>query len=632
MQDKLRTWYGELNDRLPTVRRLEATAHLASWLAVSLTALMVGTAMATESNPVARWLIETLGMRGFGVLSAVLVSALYRLLSWASVRSDGGEWQALSGAVTTGLVLDAAGNIWGVIQVGLPERTMWATVLPTVLIIAGTALVCYLRVLSGIWARCRLASQSVPSRLARQAGVIGMAVVLVSAAPTLVVGPAMASDHWTGGAVVEDFEDGSANVKYGDGSVVEGGWIEGDYYFNSDSVTFSISDNTYETLSFWYRAQDMGGTETIFYMEDGGDNHGPHVKASGGKLQYYDGSSYLNTGINYTRGSTIRLVFSNIDYGNNTYTLKSYNRTGELIGSYENAPFDSGISSISQIDYSRSGCTSCTGDIDGIRSGVGYPADLSSGDEAKEVTVTVDDQTENNQFANPTSTTWESNADTQYERFNGDDQVQVPLQPDQLYSYSLRSESGAVWELSYNVRAEYLPDEVTIRPGASASGDITQEGFGVRLNRATNNLSADLSQNDTRVAVSTEEPVTRINYTIEDDNGNPVYNDTREFDEPTSYYETQVSANQTNGTAADEGYSLDYSGTYENGTTFSGTTDYSGEISGGLFGPTGDSDGDSGSPVVGVALVGGAGYLAYRRFGSGQLKNAVSSAAGRLRP
>ncbi|WP_277542936.1 hypothetical protein [Haloarcula laminariae] len=246
---------------------------------------------------------------------------------------------------------------------------------------------------------------------------------------------------------------------------------------------------------------------------------------------------------------------------------------------------------------------------------------------SKDLTVTVDDQTENNQFAEPDTVSFIGGPDIQESEFNTYNRTSVSLQPDTLYDILLRSESDAVYESRFRFRDGQRVDTLKLTPGRG-SGEVTN-GTKVHLD-GVNNTDNPLPDS-TSVTVDPGDEITNIEYSIEDGNGNPVYNGSREFDDPTSYYQTEIGENQTNGTTADEDWSVDYSGTYENGTSFSGESDYSGEISG-AFGPTGGSGGGGGSPIVGVALVGGAGYLAYRRFGSGQLGSAVSSAARRLGP
>ena len=72
-----------------------------------------------------------------------------------------------------------------------------------------------------------------------------------------------------------------------------------------------------------------------------------------------------------------------------------------------------------------------------------------------------------------------------------------------------------------------------------------------------------------------------------------------------------------------------YSGSFENGTTFNGTSDLSASLeTGGMFGgPTGSS-GDGGSASGVVLLAGGAAVAAYRF--RRPLINAASSAVGRV--
>lgn len=104
----------------PTHRRAEAVAHLASCVAICSTILVLGWG-ATETNPVSRWLMDTVGTYTFALATPVLVSIMYRLLNVCNP----GDW--LYWYPATVLTLDALGNLYGLVLIGLPTTVAHTT-------------------------------------------------------------------------------------------------------------------------------------------------------------------------------------------------------------------------------------------------------------------------------------------------------------------------------------------------------------------------------------------------------------------------------------------------------------------------------------------------------------------------
>lgn len=125
-------------------------------------------------------------------------------------------------------------------------------------------------------------------------------------------------------------------------------------------------------------------------------------------------------------------------------------------------------------------------------------------------------------------------------------------------------------------------------------------------------------------------PVSNWSYNVTAPDGTQ-YTGSEQFDEPTEWYTVNLSDHMTNGTGSGS-WGVDYSGAWwSSGETFNGSD--SETSSGGVFaGPTGRSGGGGGGleRVGGYAILAGGAYLAYRRYGSGQLRKAVSGAAKRL--
>ncbi len=118
-------------------RGLEAIAHAASWVAMTLTLVMVG--IHEESNPVARALMDALGKRGYVLLTPVLITILYRLIH----RYGSRRFAAIPAVV---LSFDALGNVVTVVGLGLPETFRVARIASTSTALFALAVVYYARV------------------------------------------------------------------------------------------------------------------------------------------------------------------------------------------------------------------------------------------------------------------------------------------------------------------------------------------------------------------------------------------------------------------------------------------------------------------------------------------------------
>jgi outer membrane protein assembly factor BamB len=121
-----------------------------------------------------------------------------------------------------------------------------------------------------------------------------------------------------------------------------------------------------------------------------------------------------------------------------------------------------------------------------------------------------------------------------------------------------------------------------------------------------------------------------FDYSIENDTGT-LFEGTREFSEPIGYYRGCVGSELTNTTDPGENATVDYSGTYENGSTFNGSLDLSSAFSssGGFGGgPVGSGADSPASRWLGYALIAGGGYIAYRQYGNGEIGRTVSNLFG----
>ncbi len=103
-----------------TLRRAELTAHTASVVAWTLTALLVGAGYAEEGNPFSAALISQSSPKVWALVTPLLVGGLFAGLRWVRDNDDPRAALVSGWAVAAALVLDAAGNLLGTAVVGLP--------------------------------------------------------------------------------------------------------------------------------------------------------------------------------------------------------------------------------------------------------------------------------------------------------------------------------------------------------------------------------------------------------------------------------------------------------------------------------------------------------------------------------
>jgi len=724
MQERLTRLYSKIHDRLPTTRRLEATAHIASWLAVSLTALMIGTAMAAEANPVSAWLIETLGMRGFAVLTPVLVSVAFRLIHRYGDR--------VIGSVAAGaLVLDAVGNVLAVAHVGLPETARWGEFGLTVSVVALVASVAYMRV------EVRVRQHHI-----RQIGRVGLVTLVVSSA---FVGGidfsgyvGSASGVSDSGSTIEDFEGGSNGFGMPTSTTSFEGTYAGESSGSGTQYTFDHSNRNTDTISFaMYAESPDDASEPKIIFEDGNNNYiadiavAPQETSYAGNVIYADAAAnYQNTGIDATAG-WVQVEVTEIDYSTETYTLniyrdgsQVYNNSGltfsnddfaDPVGGYSHTAigtrdlatvyFDdittNAVETASTVNGTvtdQSGNSISNSNITVTNSSGGvvattttdntgdYSVDLTDGNytieatadsydastqsvevlgsavsgvdfslrdaDQQQVEIQVIDYTNQSRFSNPSTlsvaTEGSENRLVSATSFNTYNRTSVWLYPREYDFIVTDGETGATYHAVHQISEGQ--NQLLLQPGLNFSVPELDENESVQVTLNQTNApspeepddsdSPDVTE-ETYVTVVSEEPVREFNYTIENDTGAPVYNGTCSGPEPATFCQDQVpdpvpnvSSNNTT-----DSLTVDYDGEFANGSTFNGTAEFGG-FNGGLFGPTGSSDGGGpGSPLVGGALLAGGAVLAYSRFGSRSIPQLLSDVASstastvrRLRP
>ena len=272
----------------------------------------------------------------------------------------------------------------------------------------------------------------------------------------------------------------------------------------------------------------------------------------------------------------------------------------------------------------------------------------------------LDDETERELYSdNPELLLERPDGSTDIAEFNHNDRAFHRVENGTNYDLRVMSDTPAVYDFKDYTVQEIMNYGILRIP----SFNETTNGTATPVPAASvGDLKAQIRKLEGQVdgisvSVGSPEPIEQINYTIRDDDGEPVYNGSEEFDEPTEHYQVVVGDNATandseaagddtitvSGNETDpltdrvDEPSLEYSGQYANGTLFEGSTDFDGILgndSGSIgFGPTGGSGGGGGgSPIVGVALVGGVGYAAYRVTGNGKgIRQAARKVVGRFR-
>lgn len=163
---------------------------------------------------------------------------------------------------------------------------------------------------------------------------------------------------------------------------------------------------------------------------------------------------------------------------------------------------------------------------------------------------------------------------------------------------------------------------ITVPELNNSTVDDEELSLDERLDLRFSELEDELGGTGTAISMRSPEPVEEVDYTIVDGDGDPIYNGSESFDEPTTQWEGRIS-DDVSGSVSDDA-ELEYEGVYGDGTEFNGTSVLSGTLdstgsTSGPIGPTGSSSGgpSTATTVGGIALLAGGAVVAYRRFGDG---------------
>lgn len=197
------------------------------------------------------------------------------------------------------------------------------------------------------------------------------------------------------------------------------------------------------------------------------------------------------------------------------------------------------------------------------------------------------------------------------ETFNWENISYFHAYDNEMYRLEIHGPDGAVWEASGWTPPTEHPDPY-----------VENVTIGNQTN-TTENVSLTDTPGGVQI-VYDGPPTDSFSYNLTGPNGT-LYTGTRNFSDPTSYYQAQISDQFLNGTSD---VALNYSGVWSNGSLFNGSTTLSGSTTGffgntsngaGAFGPVGSNGGGGAQQLGGIALIAGIGFFAYRRFGPANL-------------
>lgn len=316
--------------RRPPLRSAELLAHASSIVAVTLTIVMVGTAQASESNPVTAWLIANGGLTTWALLTPLLVAGGFVFIRWTNRRGAGRWATAAAWTLSIPLTADALGNLVALAYLGPPESAQWALVGQTAAIMALLAAVFVLR------PSPRRAMRSVGHTRTRQAAAVAACLFLVVAGiPAPIFGPGGSLnpiDNAAAATLPDGFEDGDITEWGGDtdtfktttGQAYAGSYSMVDTNDNTIStVTISFSSRTTESFGVAVRINGSHGQTPVLKLTQSGSGSLFELDIDNGNLEYTDSSgSDVDTGIDLAKDEWHFVTITDIDYSNDNGTVE----------------------------------------------------------------------------------------------------------------------------------------------------------------------------------------------------------------------------------------------------------------------------------------------------------------------
>ncbi len=299
-----------------TLRRAEITAHIGSFIAVSLTIFAVGTGWVVERNQVAREIMQVVGVNWWAVATPFAIATAYAMMRYLS--RDHPELAQTAGWIFSAvLLLDATLNIAALARNPPPLYMLEQGQVYYVRMAAvgAVAAICLLRpkppsiqkILGGL-----------PSR--QTAVTVGLALLMLTSLPAPFADLSATREASAGvgsGTMFADFEDGTTSPFDG-GTIVDSPAIgdhslkvRNDGFFYADSV-----EETPESIQWRIHAGAESSDSYDFRVStdtpSGSDAIGAEINNGKLKAEWAAGTSSISVDMNSTQWYYVR--FSNMTW------------------------------------------------------------------------------------------------------------------------------------------------------------------------------------------------------------------------------------------------------------------------------------------------------------------------------
>jgi hypothetical protein len=446
----------------------------------------------------------------------------------------------------------------------------------------------------------------------------------------------------------------------------------------ADEITASITDQTYDGVSLAIREGGnhgyTGAAHRWHFTDTGTDVHLGVATSDTGDLLYNgsesgDVADYEDTGLDISPDTWYVISYENIDYANDQATLKVFHGNGTLLGQFTvNKAGD--LSGLDKVKLYGSGNTAAW--ADSINDAPYNPPSPDSSSSDYSQTYILDDRSGlfppdrstltvaewdpgAKSLATPSESTEWSEIDTK--PFNAQNETTFQLTDSDYYKLTVTAPTGDTWELvgiqandsSTRTRLQIFPIQQgtpTPTPTPTRTPGVTP--FPTPTPTATPGLTpfptptpdtgfgptalgyCDVPGTDERgLSVEYYDPdrqTTSFNYNLSGPDGDRVYTGTKTFDNEIGYYRGCIAPATLNETDAGQVEGT-YNGSLDDGTEFNGSLSFPEPSFGGPIGGGGGGSGGASSATTfgGWLLLAAGGYLAYRRYGNGQIEAALGS-------
>lgn|GEM_PF-4849958 len=163
-------------------------------------------------------------------------------------------------------------------------------------------------------------------------------------------------DSWSN--FVDGFEDGSLSEWGGDGSgfsTASSGAIDGQYSLKFSGAStwqfkhINVSAKQHDSASMTF-VSDGSGKEGVHLAMSNSGTRGPNLLIDGGTVYAQkSASNNIDTGISISQGTVYRIHIKTVNYSAETYDIRVETASGDLVGTYQDAPFRDSITETNQI-------------------------------------------------------------------------------------------------------------------------------------------------------------------------------------------------------------------------------------------------------------------------------------------